>query len=74
LRIALAGACEERPRRAVIDRDGTLGGRGAYLCRGAGPDAPDRACAARAARAGAIARALRCAVTLDAKIVESLTR
>jgi predicted RNA-binding protein YlxR (DUF448 family) len=69
MRIALAG---ERPRRAVHDPDGTMPGRGAYLCAGAHPDAPNAACAAAAARRGAISRALRCAVTVDPKLVESL--
>jgi len=72
LRIALAGAA----RRAVIDRDGTLPGRGAYLCRAANggpPSGVERACLQRAIRRGAIARALRSAVTLDPELVESLT-
>lgn len=36
-----AGAARSRgPRRAVVDRDGRLGGRGAYLCRGVKADRP----------------------------------
>jgi predicted RNA-binding protein YlxR (DUF448 family) len=62
-------------RRAIADRDGTMPGRGAYLCRGgyANPEADlvDPACLERAARRGGIARALRAAVTLDPKLVES---
>jgi len=72
LRIALAGGREERPRPAVHDRDATMPGRGAYLCGGASPGAPNAACLAQAIRRGAFARALRCPVTLDRKLVESL--
>ncbi len=56
------------------DRDGTMPGRGAYLCRAGGADAPAADCLARAIRRGGIARALRAAVTLDPKIVESVSR
>lgn len=64
-------------RIAVADRDGTMPGRGAYLCSLGSPDAPtlpDAACLERATRRGGIARALRAAVTLDPKIVESVNR
>jgi predicted RNA-binding protein YlxR (DUF448 family) len=77
LRIAVAdreSAGEGTSRHAVIDRDGVMPGRGAYLCRGGDLDPPtlaDPACLARAARRGGIARALRSAVTLDPKLVES---
>lgn len=64
--------------RAVVDRDGTMPGRGAYLCRAAGQDRgaglPDRACLERAVRRGGIARTLRAAVTLDPKLVELVSR
>ncbi|MGD0454302.1 MAG: YlxR family protein [Solirubrobacteraceae bacterium] len=81
LRIAVAdrgsagdgdGAC----RNAIVDRHGTMPGRGAYLCRGGYPDQPaavDRACLERAVRRGGIARALRSPVTLDPKLVESVS-
>jgi len=52
-------------------------GRGAYLCRPpqASAHAPvERACLERALRRGGIARALRCAVTLDREFVESVSR
>ncbi len=49
-------------------------GRGAYLCRAGAAHAAGRvdpACLDRASRRGGIARALRAAVTLDPKLVES---
>jgi len=49
-------------------------GRGAYLCRGEQPELPAAECLERAQRRGAIARALRSAVTLDPKLVESVSR
>ena len=72
LRIAVARQGSERRGRAVCDRDGTMGGRGAYLCLGSEPHSPAPECLARALKRGGIARALRSAVTLDAKLVESL--
>jgi predicted RNA-binding protein YlxR (DUF448 family) len=60
--------------RAVLDRAGTMPGRGAYLCRGAvAREEPAAECLALAARRGVIARALRCAVTIDAELVESVS-
>jgi predicted RNA-binding protein YlxR (DUF448 family) len=62
----------DRARRlAVADRAGTMPGRGAYLCS-AGDALADPACLQRATRRGGIARALRSAVALDPKLVESL--
>jgi hypothetical protein len=61
----------------VLDRAGTTAGRGAYLCRGGDPDPialPAADCLALALRRGGIARALRCAVTLPAELVESVGR
>jgi predicted RNA-binding protein YlxR (DUF448 family) len=60
--------------RAVPDGEGKMPGRGAYLCRGADPASPAPDCLARATRRGGIARALRSAVTLDPKLVESVSR
>jgi predicted RNA-binding protein YlxR (DUF448 family) len=57
--------------RAVHDRDATMPGRGAYLCRGRNPELPAADCLARAMRRGGVPRALRAAVTLDPKLVES---
>jgi uncharacterized protein len=74
LRLTVAG--DGARRRAVLDHDGRLPGRGAYLCRAldAGSIArlvAERACLERATHRGAIARALRCAVKLDSELVES---
>jgi predicted RNA-binding protein YlxR (DUF448 family) len=48
-------------------------GRGAYLCAGERPDAPAAGCLQRALQRGAIPRALRSAVSLDPKLVESVS-
>jgi predicted RNA-binding protein YlxR (DUF448 family) len=48
-------------------------GRGAYLCRGESPELPAAECLKRAIQRGAIARALRSAVSLDPKLVESVS-
>jgi predicted RNA-binding protein YlxR (DUF448 family) len=79
MRIALAdrrwaGDGDGRARPAVHDLDGTMPGRGAYLCQRAESREPVAACLALATRRGAFARALRCAVTLDPKLVESINR
>jgi predicted RNA-binding protein YlxR (DUF448 family) len=58
----------------VRDLDATMPGRGAYLCRGTDPESPNQACVEQAVRRGAIARALRCAVTVDPKLVESVKK
>ena len=72
IRVALAHEPGERRRRAVFDREGTMPGRGAYLCRGEHPGEPARDCAALALRRKALARALRCAVTLSDELLESV--
>jgi predicted RNA-binding protein YlxR (DUF448 family) len=79
MRIALsdrrsAGDGASRPRQAVHDRDMTMPGRGAYLCLSEDPQVPAAACVALATRRGAIARALRSAVLLDPKLVESVNK
>jgi predicted RNA-binding protein YlxR (DUF448 family) len=76
LRMALAGgeAGGGSSRYAVLDRAGTLPGRGAYLCRGTAAWTPAGDCLSQALRRGAIARALRCAVTIDPELVESVGR
>jgi predicted RNA-binding protein YlxR (DUF448 family) len=73
LRVALS-ADAGAPRLAVLDRDGRLGGRGAYLCRDGEDLRPRAECLAGAVRRGAFARALRTSVTLDPKLVESVGR
>jgi predicted RNA-binding protein YlxR (DUF448 family) len=65
---------QRRSRRAVPDCDGTMPGRGAYLCRGADHASANGDCLARALKRGAIARALRSPVTFDPKLVESVSR
>jgi len=74
LRLAALSDAEGVGRIAVPDPQARMPGRGAYLCRGADPELPARECLARAMRRGGIARALRSAVTLDAKLVESVSR
>jgi len=74
MRIAAALDGDGRARRAVHDRDGTMPGRGAYLCRGVDPGEPSAPCLALALRRGGIARALHSAVTVDPKLVESVSR
>ena len=61
-------------RRAVLDRAGVMPGRGAYLCRVAAPDKPSVDCIALATRRGGLARALRCAVKIDPKLLELISR
>jgi len=58
----------------VLDRDGRLGGRGAYLCREPASERPAAACLAAALRRGGLWRTLRAKVTLDPKLVESVGR
>jgi predicted RNA-binding protein YlxR (DUF448 family) len=58
---------------AVLDRDGTMPGRGAYLCRAADRPEPAGACLAKAMRREGIQRTLRARVALDPKIVESVS-
>lgn len=70
MRIALAG--DSPSRRAVCDPQGTMPGRGAYLCREACSERAAAECLQRALRRGGIARALRCAVALDPELVESM--
>jgi predicted RNA-binding protein YlxR (DUF448 family) len=73
MRIAVADDGQGSALRAVHDPHGTMPGRGAYLCRGAGASEPLAACLALALRRRAIPRALRSAVTLDPKLVESVS-
>jgi len=65
----------DRPsKRVVLDPTCTLDGRGAYLCRGASGPVPAADCLTLANRRGRIARALRCDVAIDAKLLESVGR
>jgi hypothetical protein len=51
-----------------------MAGRGAYLCCGADRGAPAAECLTLATRRDRIPRALRCAVVIDAKLLESVGR
>jgi predicted RNA-binding protein YlxR (DUF448 family) len=70
------GSAAPVPGRALAVHDGEyrMQGRGAYLCPGERGELPAPDCLAQAIRRGGIARALRAAVTLDPKIVESVSR
>jgi len=71
LRIAAAPVdAVARRRHAVADRDARMPGRGAYLCVGERPGTPMGDCLVSAMRRGGIARALRCSVTVDPKLLE----
>jgi predicted RNA-binding protein YlxR (DUF448 family) len=74
LRIALDPRAEPNSRVAVADQAGVLPGRGAYLCRDGELRTPRADCLALALRRGGIPRALRSAVTVDPKLVESVSR
>ena len=67
------GAGADPVKRAVLDLNCTMPGRGAYICRGSAPGAPAAECLGLATRRGGISRALRCAVKIDAEIVESVS-
>jgi predicted RNA-binding protein YlxR (DUF448 family) len=59
----------------VIDFAGTLPGRGAYLCKtGVDEATPNPECLRLAERRRGIARALRCSVAMDPKLVESVVQ
>jgi predicted RNA-binding protein YlxR (DUF448 family) len=66
-------AQEDRLGRAVLDRTGTMPGRGAYLCGVKARGRPSADCLAKAAQRGGLARVLRCAVRIDPKLVESMS-
>ena len=74
VRLALGGASEAVCARVVLDRAGTMSGRGAYLCADQRSGEPVSACMRLALRRRAIARALRRAVTIDSKLVESVSQ
>jgi predicted RNA-binding protein YlxR (DUF448 family) len=71
VRLALADDERGQRRRVVLDRPGTLPGRGAYLCAAERGEAPAPDCLARANRRGGLARAFRAAVALAPDFVES---
>jgi predicted RNA-binding protein YlxR (DUF448 family) len=71
--VAALGEGGGSSRRAVLDRAGTMPGRGAYICKGAAAGAPAADCLTLATRRGGIARALRARVTIDPELVESVS-
>jgi predicted RNA-binding protein YlxR (DUF448 family) len=58
-------------KQAVLDRTGTMPGRGAYLCREPVSTGPSADCLALATRRGGVARALRGTVKIDPELLES---
>jgi len=60
-------------RLAVLDGEGRLGGRGAYLCRDRDGERPRAECLERAIRRGSVGRTLHASVSLDPKLVESVS-
>jgi predicted RNA-binding protein YlxR (DUF448 family) len=73
VRLVVAPDAQEGTRRVVIDRTRTLPGRGAYVCRAALGDAPNRECLRLATRSRRLTRTLRSQVPISAELVESLT-
>ena len=71
--MAALGEHDGSSRRVVLDRAGTLPGRGAYLCAGPAAGEPVSDCLTLATRRGGIARALRCRVAIDPELVESVS-
>jgi predicted RNA-binding protein YlxR (DUF448 family) len=72
IRLVVARDAESPASRVVLDPAATMAGRGAYLCRGASASTPAGECLTLATRRDRIARALRCAVVIDAKLLESV--
>jgi predicted RNA-binding protein YlxR (DUF448 family) len=70
----VARGADGQSQRVVLDPTCTIDGRGAYLCRGANGGEPAADCLMLATRRGRIARALRSGVTIDAKLIESVSR
>jgi predicted RNA-binding protein YlxR (DUF448 family) len=73
IRLAVDRDEPRKTRYIVLDRGGSLQGRGAYLCRASGADLPVRDCLRLATRRGALARTLRANVPIAPELVESLT-
>jgi predicted RNA-binding protein YlxR (DUF448 family) len=73
IRIAIARDGEPARARAVCDREKRMPGRGAYICCAEQRGRPAAECLKRAIQRGAIARALRSAVSLVPKLVESVS-
>lgn len=73
MRLALAaGGTASQRRLIVLDRRGTLAGRGAYLCRDGDGGLPARGCLELARSRGGLNRTLRVKVPIDPELVESV--
>jgi predicted RNA-binding protein YlxR (DUF448 family) len=74
LRLAVAAEGPSVPPTVVIDRDGRMPGRGAYVCRETPDGVPRHSCLSQALTHKALARAFRRAVNVPTQLVESLGR
>ncbi|HTC61198.1 MAG TPA: YlxR family protein [Solirubrobacteraceae bacterium] len=74
VRLASVAAGAERPPMTVLDRAGTLPGRGAYVCRSESVRAPSIECMKLATRKGTLQRAFRRAVEVPVELLESESR
>ena len=75
--MAAVAVGRENRLTAVLDRRGTLPGRGAYVCESSDQDGPNLDCMKLATRRGGLGRAFRRAVDVPAELVgplESETR
>jgi|HubBroStandDraft_3_1064219.scaffolds.fasta_scaffold48009_2 predicted RNA-binding protein YlxR (DUF448 family) len=72
----LAAVCAEHDDLpvAILDRAGTIGGRGAYVCRDRGEQRPNDECLGRATARGVLQRAFRRAVNVSPELLESESR
>jgi len=74
VRLASVPTGPERRPAAMLDRAGTLPGRGAYVCLGEAHESPSRECMKLATRKGTLQRAFRGAVEVPVELLESNTR
>jgi uncharacterized protein len=74
VRFAIARNRDGSGGLVVQDREGRMGGRGAYICSAASGVEPDAGCLQGALRRGGFQRTLRATVALDPEIVESVGR
>jgi uncharacterized protein len=74
VRLASVATAGERPPTTVLDRTGTLPGRGAYVCRSESVRAPNIECMRLATRKGTLQRAFRRAVEVPVELLESESR
>jgi predicted RNA-binding protein YlxR (DUF448 family) len=74
LRLASAPTGAERRPTAMLDRAGTMPGRGAYVCLDEAGVDPNRACLTLATKPGSLQRAFRRAVDVPVELLESEIR